>query len=251
MCEIEVLKPDWPAPAVVRAASTLRMGGISRPPFGSLNLGLHVGDSPDCVNTNRQRLFTQLNLPSKPYWLNQTHGTCVVDVSVLEHSLPDATTIAADAAVTSKSNKVCVVMTADCLPVLFCNRAGNRVAAAHAGWKGLADGVIEATIRALAVHPAELLVWLGPAIGPDAFEVGPEVRSQFIQHDSVASQAFRPGREGRFLADIYQLARIRLQRQGVDAIFGGHWCTFSDSDAFYSYRRDGETGRMASLIWFS
>jgi len=245
MVDLGWIVPDWPAPASVRAGATTRHGGVSLPPYESLNLGDHVGDVPETVAENRRRLRELRHLPSEPVWLKQVHGIAVVD-AVAVRGVPEA-----DASVTTHSNVVCVVMTADCLPLLLCNRQGTVVAAAHAGWRGLLDGVIEATVLRMDVAADDLLVWLGPAIGPAAFEVGDEVRDAFIAHDAQAASTFSPSPKGRWLADIYQLARQRLKRLGVTAIYGGHWCTYSDAERFYSYRRDNVTGRMASLIWMA
>ena len=235
--------PDWPAPANVHAAVTTRRGGVSAPPYDSFNLATHVEDDPAAVAANRARLRDALELPAEPLWLNQVHGTGVVDAAVAEQGND------ADGAFATAPGAVCAVMTADCLPVLLCDRAGTRVAAAHAGWRGLLNGVVEAAVEALDSPPAELLAWLGPAIGPDAFEVGEEVRDAFLKDDPGAEEAFRPSPAGRWLADIYRLARRRLVRMGLSAVHGGGLCTFSDAERFYSYRRDGRTGRMASLIW--
>ncbi len=237
--------PGWPAPASIRAGSTTRHGGVSLPPYASLNLGDHVGDLPVAVAENRRRLCQQLQLPSEPVWLQQVHGVTVVDAATVRAEAE------ADASFTTHPNKVCVVMTADCLPLLCCDRQGTVVAAAHAGWRGLLNGVIEATVLRMGVATAELLVWLGPAIGPSAFEVGDEVRDAFIAHDVAATAAFKPSPSGRWLADIYQLARQRLARMGALAVYGGDCCTYSEAERFYSYRRDGVTGRMASLIWIA
>lgn len=239
----ELLLPDWPAPAHVRAVISTRRGGVSRPPYDSLNLGDHVGDDPVAVAKNRERLQRAAGAPATPLWLNQVHGTRVLDCA------STTTDREADASIAAHPGQVCVVMTADCLPLLICNRAGTRVAAAHAGWRGLADGVLEATLARFDDPAEQLLVWLGPAIGPAAFEVGAEVRARFLQDDPRADNAFRPGRPGHWLADIYQLARLRLQRVGVGFIGGGDYCTVTDRERFFSYRRDGVTGRMASMIW--
>ena len=235
--------PDWPAPATVCALQTERNGGISLPPWHSLNLGDHVGDDPAHVAHNRGLLAAVV--PNEPCWLKQVHGTRVVDAAAVA---PGET---ADAAFSRQVGVVCVVMTADCLPVLFCDRAGTVVAAAHAGWRGLLDGVLEATVAAMQVAPADILAWLGPAIGPSNFEVGPEVRAAFTAYDAGAAVAFVPGREGRFLGDLGQLARQRLKSVGVTAVFGGDRCTVNEPDHFFSYRRDGVTGRLASLIWLA
>jgi YfiH family protein len=244
--QFEWLQAEWPAPRNVRTASTLRIGGVSAAPFDSLNLGAHVGDAPDAVQSNRQRLRDALQLPAEPCWLNQVHGTAVVEAGTSSTS-PDA-----DACIARTAKQVCAVMTADCLPVLFCSRDGDRVAAAHAGWRGLAGGVLESTISSLGLPGAELLAWLGPAIGPNVFEVGDEVRIAFTARDAAAAQAFRPShRAGHWLADIYLLARQDLARQGVTAVYGGRLYTAIDDLRFFSYRRDGQTGRMASLIWMA
>lgn len=240
---MECIFPDWPAPACVRAAVTTRVGGVSVGPYASLNLGDHVGDNPAAVAENRARLIQALGLPAAPRWLKQVHGTCVLDVAAAAQGGE------ADAGFTSRPGIVCAVLTADCLPVLFCDRAGTRVATAHAGWRGLVAGVLERTVDALGVLPADVLAWLGPAIGPQAFEVGEEVRAIFLSQDETVEAAFRPHGKGRWLADLYALARHRLHRYGVDAVYGGGLCTFSDPAHFFSYRRDGVTGRMASLIW--
>lgn len=240
--KLDFIEPRWPVPQGVKAVSTTRRGGESLGVYASLNLGNHVGDDPARVQANRVSLQQSLGLPATPYWLNQVHGIDVVEVSE-ENSAP----LRADAAISSTPNQVCVVMTADCLPVLFCNRAGTRIGAAHAGWRGLADGVLEATVTALGED--DWLAWLGPAIGPEAFEVGDEVRLAFQNRFSDCEFAFRPTPTGRWLADLYQLARLSLAKAGVTAVYGGDHCTYSDPDSFFSYRRDGQTGRMATLIW--
>ncbi|WP_027897241.1 peptidoglycan editing factor PgeF [Zestomonas thermotolerans] len=232
--------PDWPAPARVRACVTTRAGGVSVGPFTSLNLGDHVGDDPQAVAENRRRLVAELGC--RPAWLRQVHGTRVVEAD-------PAQVAEADGCWTAAPGIACSSMTADCLPVLFCDRAGSRVAAAHAGWRGLAGGVLEATLEALALPAEQVLAWLGPAIGPQAFEVGPEVREAFLASHPEAAQAFVPSHNpGKFLADLYQLARIRLVARGITAVYGGGFCTFSDP-RFFSYRRAARTGRFASLVW--
>lgn len=233
--------PDWPAPARVRAVSTTRAGGVSRGPYASLNLAGHVGDDPAAVAENRARLREWLPLPVEPAWLDQVHGTGILD---LDSAAPGP----ADGAVTGRADRACVVMTADCLPLLLCSRDGERVGAVHAGWRGLAAGVIEAGLERLDVPGKSVLAWLGPAIGPAAFAVGEEVREAFIRHDPRAEAAFHT-RGGQLHADLYALARQRLEARGVTAIHGGDRCTWSEPEQFYSYRRDGATGRMASLIW--
>lgn len=238
-CSIAWINPTWPAPTGVRATSTLRPGGVSEGEFASLNLGNHVGDDPVRVIENRRRLCTTLDLPTEPLWLNQVHGTQVVQAEA-------PATRVADAAWTAQRGVVCAVMTADCLPILLCDRQGTRVAAAHAGWRGLVGGVLEATVAAL--NCADLMAWLGPAIGPDAFEVGDEVREAFAKKLGPCEQAFQPYGD-KWLADLYALARLTLQRAGIDRVYGGEFCTYRDADRFFSYRRDSRTGRMASLIW--
>ena len=242
--ELEIIHPDWPAPATVHACTVCRGGGVSDVPYDSLNLGDHVDDDPAAVKTNRALLKQQLALPSDPRWLKQVHGVQVADAGVVLEP------VEADAAYTHKAGVVCAVLTADCLPVLFCSKKGDQVAAAHAGWRGLLAGVLENTVVKLGEPSENLLAWMGPAIGPKAFEVGDEVREAFVSLQNEASEAFQPSPSGRWLADIYLLARQRLQRLGLTAVYGGDFCTYSDTHRFYSFRRDGVTGRMASLIWF-
>ncbi len=237
------LTPDWPAPANVHAASTLRMGGAGEGPFASFNLAMHVGDDPAVVAENRRRLRADLRLPAEPVWLNQVHGMHVVD------AVSQSTPPTADACVARSPRRVCVVMTADCLPVLFCDRQGTRVAAAHAGWRGLVGGVLAQTVTALATPPQELLAWLGPAIEQPAFEVGEEVREQFVARDPANASAFEGNERGRWQADLYALARQELTRLGVPQIHGGGFRTHADAEKFFSYRREQKTGRMASLVW--
>lgn len=236
--------PDWPAPANVRALVTTRHGGVSIGPYASLNLGDHVGDDPAAVAANRHLLRT--HLPAEPVWLQQVHGTrCIAAATAVPNS-------EADAAFTRSPGVVCAVLTADCLPILLCDTDGTVVAAAHAGWRGLAAGVIEATVAVMAVPGERLLAWLGPAIGPQHFEVGGEVRDTFIAHDPQAVQAFvaRPnGTQGKWLCDIYLLAAQRLKALGVCRLASADFCTVRDAERYFSYRRDGATGRMASLIW--
>ena len=236
-----LLVPAWPAPTNVRALQTLRTGGCSPAPWNSFNLGNHVGDSPALVAANRAMLRERL--PAEPFWLQQVHGIAAVNAD-FEANLQEA-----DAAIARQPGRVCAVMTADCLPVLLCDRAGRVVAAAHAGWRGLAAGVLEASIKKMDVPASELLAWLGPAIGPKCFEVGDEVRATFVDKDPSATLAFAAKPSGKWLADIYTLARQRLQAVGVNSISGGDFCTFTEAERFFSYRRDGVTGRMASLIW--
>lgn len=236
----EFIIPDWPAPVHVKALQTTRAGGVSTGKYASLNLGDHVKDDPLHVAHNRQLLSPML--PSEPVWLQQVHGVRVIDAgtsSCLE---------TADASFTTRKDVVCVTMTADCLPVLLCDEAGTAVAAIHAGWRSLCDGVIEATVKTMPVEAGQLMAWLGPAIGPDAFEIGSEVREQFIAQDAQAETAFRPHGE-KWLGDLYAIARQRLQALGIEHIYGGGRCTYSETESFFSFRRDGDTGRMATLIW--
>lgn len=236
------LTPDWPAPASVKACVTTREGGVSEAPFDSLNLGDHVDDRPEAVAENRRRLTDHFSI--KPAWLQQVHGIAVA------HADPSVVATA-DASWTATPGIACAAMTADCLPALFCDRAGTRVAAAHAGWRGLAAGVLEATLDSLDVPAEDILVWLGPAIGPQAFEVGPEVREVFINQFPEAETAFVPSHNaGKFMADIYKLARLRLAVRGVTAVYGGGFCTVTDP-RFFSYRRASRTGRFASLVWLT
>ena len=233
--------PDWHAPARVNSLVTTRNGGSSVGPYASLNLGLRAGDNPEAVHANRRELRAWL--PADPAWLRQVHGARVVSADAAGDN-PEA-----DASVTRTPGTVCAVMIADCLPVLLCDRAGSVVGAAHAGWRGLLAGVIENTVRAMDAAPDELIAYLGPAIGPDAFEVGPDVRDGFVAHDPAAGAAFTPHREGKWLADLFALARQRLAGCGVRHVAGGGVCTYRDPARFFSYRRDKSTGRMAALVW--
>lgn len=236
------IKPDWPLPDQVHSAVTLRSGGVSQLGYASLNPASHVGDDPAHVQANRQIIKTSLRLPAEPIWLQQVHGVRVVkaDQSLgLEE---------ADASFTDRSATVCAVLTADCLPVLFCGDQGQIIAVAHAGWRGLHAGIIGQTLKAM--NCRDISVWLGPAIGPDNFEVGEEVREAFVGENTQANAAFRRCGPGKWLADMYQLARLQLAELGIDQVYGGGLCTVADAQRFYSYRRDGvHTGRMASLIW--
>jgi YfiH family protein len=242
---------DWPVPHGVRALSTLRgdwrgdagRNGVSKAPYGCFNLGDHVGDDPVAVAENRSRLKVGAGLPSEPSWLSQVHGIAVAD---LDSPAPRGP---ADAAIARGPGKVCAILTADCLPILLTTDSGDTVAAAHAGWRGLAAGVIEATVGAMGAPPGSLLAWLGPAIGPKHFEVGTEVRDTFLAGDAKAAEAFEPNARGRFMADLGVLARQRLQGLGVRRIYGGRECTFSQAERYFSHRRDGITGRQATLIW--
>ncbi|MFZ7316700.1 peptidoglycan editing factor PgeF [Avibacterium avium] len=243
---MDALKPNWTAPANIHAFTTLRQGGVSQAPYDSFNLGDHVGDDKNSVKTNRTLLVEQFHLPQFPLFLNQTHSTRVIRLPY------DGNNLDADAVYTNQPNQVCLVMTADCLPVLFTNQQGTEVAAAHAGWRGLCDGVLEQTIQQFQAEPQEIIAWLGPAIGQKSFQVGEEVRQQFIAQDPNAAQAFVPDsiEQGKYLADLYHIARLRLNKLGISQISGGEHCTYLEKTAFFSYRRDKQTGRMASLIWF-
>jgi polyphenol oxidase len=236
--------PDWPAPPEVRALSTQRGGGASAPPFESLNLGAHVGDSAKAVADNRLRLRALARLPAEPVWLSQQHG-----VEVLDLDGPQDAPRAADASFSRCAGRVCAILTADCLPVLLASESGDGVAAAHAGWRGLAAGVIEAAVRGLALPPSSLLAWLGPGIGRGHFEIGTEVREALLRADPEAEDAFLPNAGGRYMADLAALARRRLERLGVVRIYGGDACTYASPERYFSYRRDGRTGRQATLIW--
>lgn len=241
---LSFIQPNWPAPAHVKSLQTTRIGGLSQPPYASLNLGAHVGDDPLVVAGNRQLLSPYL--PSEPVWVNQVHGVEVIDAA-MSTCLQNA-----DASFTTQKNVVCVTMTADCLPVLLCDKQGTVVAAVHAGWRGLCDGVIEAAVAKMQVPASEILVWLGPAIGPSAFEVGDDVREQFIAKDGQAEAAFKPHGD-KWLCNMYQIASQRLFKLGVTGIYGAgvnaDFCTYTDEGRFFSFRRDNVTGRMASLIW--
>ncbi|WP_442498373.1 peptidoglycan editing factor PgeF [Methylobacter sp. sgz302048] len=235
------LEPDWPAPGHIHAATTLRSGGVSKGAFASLNPATHVGDDAETVRQNRQIIKAMLALPAEPVWLEQVHSNKAVDAGKTQ------SLVQADASFTDEAGVVCAVLTADCLPLLVCNAEGSRIAAIHAGWRGLLSGVIGNTVTAMGNQ--DLLVWLGPAIGPACFEVGAEVREAFIEKSARFAAAFKECGNGKWLADIYQLARVDLAALGIDRIYGGNLCTVTDHERFYSYRRDKETGRMATLIW--
>jgi YfiH family protein len=235
--------PDWEAPPRVRAFATTRAGGVSEGDYGRLNLGIASGDDPARVARNREVL--RESLPGDPPWLRQVHG---IDVADLDRPYEGQRT--ADAAVTSTPGRVAGVLTADCMPLLLADRGGTRVAVAHAGWRGMAAGVIERTVAAFGGDPSRLLAWMGPTIGPDAFEVGAEVRDAFVAADPAAATAFvPPGKPGKYMADLYALARQRLERAGVRAVAGGGFCTFHEPDRFFSYRRVAKSGRMGTFIW--
>jgi polyphenol oxidase len=235
------LRPDWPAPANIHAATTLRTGGFSNGSYDSLNLATHVGDELGRVQQNRALMKSILQLPSEPIWLSQVHSNIVVEAK------SDLQTPKADASFTDKPGIVCVVMTADCLPVLVCSRDGNRIAAIHAGWRGLLDGIITNTI--MAMQTTDVFVWLGPAIGPLQFEVGAEVRDAFINKSPVYGASFIQKNSDKWFADIYQVARTELASLGINPVYGGGSCTVTDKERYYSYRRDNPCGRMATLIW--
>ncbi len=244
------LRPDWPVPDNVRAVFTLRGGGVSVGPCASLNVGAHVQDDPQAVVENRRRIAATFALPSEPAWLTQVHGN-----QVMRLDRGAASGAEADAVVTAQAGQVCVIQVADCLPVLFAARDGSVVGAAHAGWRGLAAGVLEQTVAALGVAPAELLAWIGPGIGAAHFEVGPEVREALsgagTGRAGPAATAFIPNLRGRWLCDLVALTRQRLAALGVLHVHGGRWCTFADAGSFFSHRRDGRSGRMAALIWLA
>lgn len=238
------IQPNWPAPPRIKAFTTTRQGGKSLPPYESFNLGFDTSDPVETVRANRQHLTQQLHLPSEPIWLKQIHGNTVVE------ALPANLRQEADASFTGKPGTVCAVMTADCLPLLLCDQKGSQVAAIHAGWRGLAKGIIDSTVKSLALNNSELLAWLGPAIGPQKFEVGKDVYDCFLALAPHNKAAFTPLTASTWLANIYDLARLQLQALGVSKIYGGNYCTFSETANFFSYRRDqGQTGRMATLIW--
>jgi YfiH family protein len=243
---IELITPNWCAPPGVHACTTTRIGGVSAAPFNALNLATHVHDAPQSVGENRRRLMAALALPAEPFWLNQVHGTTVASPGI--GTLPDA-----DAAFTNQPDTVLAILTADCLSVVFARKDGGEIAAAHAGWRGLAAGILEATLAKFSVPAEHIEVWLGPAIGPAFFEVGEEVRHAFVSRHLEDAAGFAPSHlPGKYQADLFQLARLRLLRAGVRAISGGGVCTFSEAARLFSYRRDqGHTGRMATLIWRS
>ena len=238
----EIIRPSWPAPATVSACCTTRSGGVSLAPYDSFNLALHVGDDPKRVMQNRRILREKLALPQEPGWINQTHGTRAI---VLEQDNGRD----ADAAITRQPGRVAVVMTADCLPILLCDRRGSEVAAVHAGWRGLRSGVIQSALAAMQSDSRQLMAWIGPGISQACFEVGDEVRAEFIGSDPAAAEYFQPHGPGHWMCDLAGLAQRVLEQQGVDPVFRDPHCSYRDAELFYSYRRDGTTGRMAALIW--
>jgi YfiH family protein len=235
------IKPDWPAAKNIHAAVTLRSGGLSKGVFSSLNPALHVNDKPENVLANRKTISDMLNLPGAPVWLEQVHGSRVIKADQSTQLQQ------ADASYSEQAGVVCAVMTADCLPVLLATSEGDKIAAIHAGWRGLLAGVIRQTVNAL--DATNIIAWLGPAIGPDCFEVGSEVKTAFVKQSANYAAGFKQISQNKYLADIYQLATIELATMGVTQVYGGGFCTVTDKERFYSYRRDGETGRMATLIW--
>ncbi|MCE2573605.1 peptidoglycan editing factor PgeF [Motilimonas eburnea] len=247
---MHLIKPNWPAPANVVAYSTTRHGGVSLGPFASLNLGLHVSDCTEHVLSNRALLADGLGLTRQPLWLEQVHSVDIVKYDASDETA-DCPPAIADGSWTDLAERPCIVMTADCLPVLLTDYHGSFVAAVHAGWRGLCDGILQRAIQTAPTKPERILAWLGPAIGPDAFQVGSEVRDQFTEQDTSFKQAFVADNQGKWLADLYLLARLILAKQGVEQVFGGEHCTYSESNDFFSYRRDGITGRMASLIYLT
>ena len=242
---MNAIYPNWQAPKNIKALTTVRSGGVSLPPFDSFNLGDHVCDDPKAVQQNRSLLVDKFDLPHPPLFLTQTHSTKVIELPFT------GSNVEADAVYTQQANQVCLVMTADCLPVLFFNKEGTEVAAAHAGWRGLCDGILEETVAKFKCPTSDIIAWLGPAIGPTAFQVGEENIEQFCAFDSNAKLAFTPDltTSGKFLGNLYQLATQRLNKLGITEISGGGHCTYTEQDKFFSYRRDKKTGRMASLIW--
>ena len=239
---LECVFADWPAPESVFACCSTRAGGVSLHGFGSLNLATHVGDDGAHVILNRQRLVDVLKLPSQPQWLNQTHSINVIDLDTDDSR-------EGDAAMTRVKGKVAVVLTADCLPVLFCNRQGTEVAAAHAGWRGLLNGVLEKTVQKMKSPAGDIMAWMGPAIGPLQFEVGEEVREAFINNDSESRSYFKQNRASHYLADLYSISRLRLKKLGLLSVYGGEFCTFTQGEHFFSYRKEQKSGRQASLIY--
>lgn len=243
------LVPDWPVPRAVRALSTWRSGGSSSGVYASLNLGSQVGDDDAAVAENRRLLALAAGLPAEPCWLRQVHGSEVVDLDAPPSAAPLAPQPGQDAAITRKPGRVCAILTADCMPVLFASADGGLIGAAHAGWRGLAAGVLKATVAALKGDPGSLMAWIGPCIGPDAYEVGAEVRDAMLAAMPNAAGAFRDGAGSRFMADLPLIARLQLQALGLERIYGGTECTYRDPGRYFSYRRDGQTGRHATLIW--
>lgn len=246
MTGADLIIPQWPAPGNVHAAATTRRGGYSQPPYDSFNLAAHVGDQPEAVQQNRELLRRELRLPASPCWLDQRHGS---EVAVVDNVTPGKTPRTADAAVAQSGGKVCVVLTADCLPVLLCDKGGTCVAAVHAGWRGLAAGVLAAALAQLNVPADGLMAWLGPCISARAYEVDQPVRARLLAASPDSGSAFHPSRPGHWLADLAAVARLQLREHGVIEIYGTDLCTYSEPQRFFSHRRDGDTGRQATLIW--
>jgi polyphenol oxidase len=258
MTGLRWIRADWPAPPGVVAGTTLRQGGVSTGPYASLNLGTHVGDDSHAVRTNRRRFRQACGLPAEPLWLNQVHGTRVATATTSTKAVSGTNTKVvpgtgkydeADARVERRPGVVCAVLTADCLPVVLASATGDEIAVAHAGWRGLCEGILEATVAASSTPPDQLQAWLGPAISQSAFEVGGEVRDSFLRSDEAAARHFRENERGRWQADLYGLARLRLEKCGIAGIFGGNHCTFGEPAEFFSYRRDGPCGRMATFVF--
>lgn len=245
---MEFIMPNWPAPSHIHACSTTRIGGISPTPFDSLNMAHHVGDHARCYQENRQRIKSALNLPSEPLWLNQTHSATVIDISAGSNTLNQPADGAYFKRTDQQSSPVLAIMTADCLPILMCDRQGHEIAALHGGWRSLHRGIIQAGLALFNSSPEELLVWFGPAISAKHYEVGPEIEESFVKQNVVFSQAFKPHGK-KFMLDIYQLARMIFNSYGVTHCYGQPHCTYANPTQFFSYRRDGITGRMATLIW--
>lgn len=243
MSELPIIKANWEAPENIIAFSSTRQGGVSISPFDTFNLAAHCGDNPDDVEINRQHLIKTQQLPTFPIWLQQTHSNIAIEIDNTHSNLR------ADASYTRLPNTICAILTADCLPILLCNKAGNEVAAIHAGWRGLAAGIIENTIKHFHAKPEDVLAWFGPAISQKVYSVGDDMRNVFVQHNQTAETAFTPIDSKHWLADLIMLARQRLQSMGVKAVYGGEFCTYTQEDLFFSYRRDGETGRIVSLIY--
>ena len=242
---LDLITPDWPAPHWIKAHTTTRTGGFSQAPYNSLNIAAHVGDNLEDISKNRQLLQKNFHLKKPITWLEQIHGNVAISG---DHP---KTSLRADAIYSKTAQTVCAVQTADCLPLLVCSSSSYCVAAIHAGWKGLSNGIIETTIDALALPPSDILVWLGPAIGPQAFIVGEEVFQSFVAKDRAAESAFQSVENNLWQANLYELAKQRLNKRGISSIYGGDYCTFSDKLRFFSYRRDHITGRMLSLIWIN
>lgn len=249
---MKFIKPDWPAPPSIIALTTTRHGGVSQGPYESFNLGDHVDDDPDSVNKNRKLLRDALNLTQEPIWLNQTHSKIVQNLDNLDQNQTTATPPDADGSYTTQSQRICAVLTADCLPILLCNQEGTEIAAIHGGWRGCLAGIVSEALKHFQSPPSEIMAWLGPAIGPEAFEVGPEVFEAFKDNNPKYTHAFIPQNNGKYLGNLYLLATLALNQDGVIAVYGGEYCTYTDDKMFFSYRKSqGNTGRMATIIFMS